>query len=168
MKKIRHDDGVFNRIIGNEREISAFDRFINQQKGIRSNAKMLHLLERYKDRIENSRGLFDELSQLEDLIILNRIRENRIFDIYVQQQKEGRQYLYARLACPRESTVNRDIRVCVGRVDAYPADTDFRSNEELMNRADQYICEYLDQLIKEKEYIVRSVIKDLQDDLFNV
>jgi hypothetical protein len=33
MRRIRLDDGVFNKMVATDREISTYDRFINAQKG---------------------------------------------------------------------------------------------------------------------------------------
>lgn len=162
MRKIRLDDGVFNKIVGTDREISAYWRFINSQKGIHSDTKVMKALEYYKKLIVENSELLEDLSHLEDLIILLRIRSNREIQLYTQ-----REYVYARQSCPRD-TKNRDIRVCVGRVDSYPSSENLLENKELIEKADSIVCEYLDQLIKEKEYIVKSTIADYNEEEYTV
>lgn len=152
MRRIRLDDGVFNKIVGTDREISTYDRFINVQKGIETDTKVSQALKLYKDLVNENSKTFEDLSHLEDLIILLRIRSNRDVQLYIQ-----REYVYARQSCPRD-TKNRDIRVCVGRVDAYPPSENLLDNKDLIEKADTIICDYLDQLIQEKEYIVKLTI----------
>lgn len=159
MRKIRLDDGVFNKIVATDREISSYERFINTQKGIHTDTKVSHVLEFYKDLVNENSKTFEDLSHLEDLIILLRIRSNREIQLYTQ-----REYVYARQSCPRD-TKNRDIRVCVGRVDAYPQSENLLDNKDLIEKADTIICEYLDQLIKEKEYIVKTTIQEYERSL---
>ena len=156
MRKIRLDDGVFNKIVGSDREISSYERFINTQKGIHGDSKVNRVLDYYKNMVTENSKMFDQLSEMEDLIILLRIRANRDVQLYTQ-----REYIYARQACPRD-TKNRDIRVCVGRVDAYP-DGNVLENPEVLSKADEIVCEYLDQLIKEKEFIVYTLIPNLNN-----
>jgi neutral trehalase len=152
MRRIRLDDGVFNKIVGTDREISTYDRFINVQKGIETDTKVSQALKLYKDLVNENSKTFEDLSHLEDLIILLRIRSNRDVQLYIQ-----REYVYARQSCPRD-TKNRDIRVCVGRVDTYPPSENLLDNKDLIEKADTIICDYLDQLIQEKEYIVKLTI----------
>jgi hypothetical protein len=159
MRKIKFDDGVFNRIIGSDREISSYDRFSNVQKGILGDRKVETALDYYNRTVQANRNTFERLAHVEDLIILYRIRANRNIDLFIQQQKD-RNYIYARIACPRE-TQNRDIRACVGRADIFPEGHDCLQDPEVIAKADEIICEYLDQLIKEKEYIVNSLVQDL-------
>lgn len=157
MRKIRLDDGVFNKIVGTDREISSYERFINAQKGIHSDSKVGRILDYYKSVVEENSKTFEDLSHLEDLIILLRIRSNREIQLYTQ-----REYVYARQSCPRD-TKNRDIRVCVGRVDSFPPSENLLENKDLIERADSIVCEYLDQLIKEKEFIVNTTIPNYEE-----
>lgn len=159
MRKIRLDDGVFNRIVGSDREHSSVNQFINVQKTIAGDNKVKKVLNHYKKMATDNVKLFENLSHLEDLIILYRIRANRDIQLYTQ-----REYVYARQACPRD-TKNRDIRVCVGRMDAFGVtEENLLQNKELTNKADEIVCEYLDQLISEKEFITKKLVKDLKID----
>lgn len=158
MRKIRLDDGVFNKIVATDREISSYERFINVQKGIHSDSKVTKALEFYTDTVNGINKTFEDLAHLEDLIILLRIRSNREIQLYTQ-----REYVYARQSCPRD-TKNRDIRVCVGRVDSFPESNNLLENKDLIKRADDIVCEYLDQLIREKEYIINNIIPDYNEE----
>lgn len=145
MRKIRLDDGVFNRMIGTDREISSYERFINLQKGLKSDSKMTKHLKSYKTLTQENENLFRTLASLEDLITLMRIRENLDIQLYTQ-----REYIYARQACPRD-TKNRDIRVCVGRIDNYLPTKNVLELPAVIARAEEIVREQLDQLIAEKE-----------------
>ena len=158
MRRIRLDDGVFNKIVATDREISTYDRFINVQKTIHSDTKVNRALELYKEMINGNSKTFENLSHLEDLIILLRIRFNRDIQLYIQ-----REYIYARQSCPRD-TKNRDIRVCVGRVDSYPPSENLLEEKNIIEKADSIICEYLDDIIKEKEIIVKLSIPQYNEE----
>jgi hypothetical protein len=157
MRRIRLDDGVFNKMVATDREISTYDRFINAQKGLHTDTKVSNALDIYKKLIGENSKTFEDLSHLEDLIILLRIRSNRDVQLYIQ-----REYVYARQSCPRD-TKNRDIRVCVGRVDSYPPSENLLENKEIIEKAEAIVCDYLDQLIEEKEYIVKLTIPNYNE-----
>ena len=149
MRTIRLAEGVFNKIVGTDREISPYERFMNVEKTITHDPKNKPLLNRYRELVTSNVDVVQELAHLEDLIILRRIRSNR--DIQLSTQRD---YVYARQACPRSDTKNQDIRICVARVEPYDVNN-LEGNVELMERADQIVCEYLDDLIKEKESIIK-------------
>lgn len=149
MRKIRLDDGVFNRIVGNDREIPGYQRFVNLQEGLNSSPKIDQLVRDYEEMTRDHKNLFGTLASLEDLITLMRIRENLDIQLYTQ-----REYIYARQACPRD-TKNRDIRVCVGRIDDYKV-KDVLLSPKVMSKAKNIVTENLDVLIDE--------LKDKMDD----
>ena len=107
----------------------------------------------YRSLIIKNQDLFEDLAKLEDLITLYRIRLNRDFNLYLQ-----RGYVYARQACPREDTCNRDIRLIITKVSNFPEGTDVLTDEAIMKMADEAICEYLDKMIKEKENEIQHLI----------
>ena len=159
MRKIRLDDGVFNRMVGTDREISSYERFINLQKGINGDKKVNRYLKMYKNMVEKNVNLFGTLASLEDMITLRRIQNNLDIQLYVQ-----REYIYARQACPRD-TKNRDIRVCVGRVDSYPDSKNILDNPKVMEKAENIIHEYLNGLIIEMELILNTkTIKENEEE----
>ena len=147
MRKIKHDDGVFNRMVGSDREIPSFDRFIMLQKNLNTTDELDHYVDLYKEMINEHRGLFDKLASLEDYITLLRIRENLQFSLYIQKQK-GREYIYARVACPNVETVNRDIRKLVGRLDCIPDRNEFDSNPEVLEKSRTLLLEEIDKQLK--------------------
>ena len=160
MRKIRLDDGVFNRMVGTDREISSYERFINLQKGINGDKKVNRYLKMYKTLVEENVNLFGTLASLEDMITLRRIQNNLDIQLYVQ-----REYIYARQACPRD-TKNRDIRVCVGRVDSYSnSNDDVLHNPKVMERAEYIIHNHLNDLIIEIELILNAkTIKENEEE----
>ena len=153
MRKIQLDDGVFNKIVGTERKISSYWHFCNIQKSINTDVKSLVMTDFYRSLIIKNQDLFEDLAKLEDLITLYRIRLNRDFNLYLQ-----RGYVYARQACPREDTCNRDIRLIITKVSNFPEGTDVLTDEAIMKMADEAICEYLDKMIKEKENEIQHLI----------
>ena len=86
MKVNRLADGVFSRIVGNSREISSYDRFMNLESEITSSEGVSKHLSPYKELVNKNKSIFQKLAQYEDLIMLYRIREN--LDIQLSTQRE--------------------------------------------------------------------------------
>jgi hypothetical protein len=148
MKVYKLTDGVFSRIVGDRRQISDYDRFINLEKDLDPNPSTLPYLKKYKSMVTRHKAKFKEMATLEDLIMLHRIRQNRDIQLSVQ-----REYIYARQPCPRTETKNQDLRLCIANAEFYDIEN-LSGNKDLMDLADNKICKALDELIyeKEKEY----------------
>jgi len=159
MKVNKLADGVFSRIVGNTREISSYDRFMNVEDTISSNEGVKKHLAPYKELISKNKSIFQKLAQYEDLIMLYRIREN--LDIQLSTQRE---YVYARPSCPRSDTRNQDIRICIAKTEFHDVNN-LQSDVVLMEKASKKIREQIDGLIYEKERALatRAVRKSKQN-----
>jgi hypothetical protein len=159
MKVNKLADGVFSRIVGNTREISSYDRFMNVEDTISSNEGVKKHLVPYKELISKNKSIFQKLAQYEDLIMLYRIREN--LDIQLSTQRE---YVYARQSCPRSDTRNQDIRICIAKTEFHDVNN-LQSDVVLMEKASKKIRDQIDGLIYEKERALatRAVRKSKQN-----
>jgi hypothetical protein len=153
MKVNRLADGVFSKIVGSSREISSYDRFMNLENEINSGKKVSDYLTQYKELVHKNKNMFLKLSQMEDLIMLHRIREN--LDIQLSTQRE---YVYARQACPRNDTRNQDIRICLAKTEFHDVNN-LQSDVVLMDKAKKKITEIIDDIIYEKERILNPIRK---------
>ena len=145
MKVNRLADGVFTRIVGNSREISSYDRFNNLEADIKSSVKGKKKLKEYMDLVNKNKNLFQKLSQVEELVMLYRIREN--MDIQLSTQRE---YVYARQYCPRTDTQNQDIRICISKTSDHNV-KNLHGDKALVLKAETKIKEIIDGIIFEKE-----------------
>jgi len=151
MKVNRLADGVFTRIVGNSREISSYDRFNNLEADIKSSVKGKKKLKEYMDLVNKNKNLFQKLSQVEELVMLYRIREN--MDIQLSTQRE---YVYARQYCPRTDTQNQDIRICISKTSEHDINN-LHGDKELMLKAESMIKEKIDEIIFEKEMLSKNL-----------
>ena len=151
MKVNRLADGVFTRIVGNSREISSYDRFNNLEADIKSSVKGKKKLKEYMDLVNKNKNLFQKLSQVEELVMLYRIREN--MDIQLSTQRE---YVYARQYCPRTDTQNQDIRICISKTSEHDINN-LHGDKELMLKAESMIKEKIDEIIFEKEMLSKDM-----------
>ena len=151
MKVNRLADGVFTRIVGNSREISSYDRFNNLEADIKSSVKGKKKLKEYMDLVNKNKNLFQKLSQVEELVMLYRIREN--MDIQLSTQRE---YVYARQYCPRTDTQNQDIRICISKTSEHDINN-LHGDKELMLKAESMIREKIDEIIFEKEMLSKNL-----------
>ena len=151
MKVNRLADGVFTRIVGNSREISSYDRFNNLEADIKSSVKGKKKLKEYMDLVNKNKNLFQKLSQVEELVMLYRIREN--MDIQLSTQRE---YVYARQYCPRTDTQNQDIRICISKTSEHDINN-LHGDKELMLKAETKIKEIIDGIIFEKERLCKEL-----------
>lgn len=107
-------DGVFIDIVGNDREISCYDQFLNQTE---INSKPLkNLIKSYDDLVQKHRPIFEKLAQLEEIIIQLRIRHT-LDNIKLSQVRE---YIYARTPFYRKDKKAKDVRIIVDKIDFRP------------------------------------------------
>ena len=146
MKVNRLADGAFSKIVGNSREISNYDRFINLQGTLKTEDKKTSTyLKKYKALVEKNKGIIQQLADLEELIMLYRIKDN--LDIQYSTQRE---YVYARQFCPRTDTRNQDIRICVSKTEFHDVNN-LEKDKLLVEKTENKIKEQLLELIHERE-----------------
>ena len=107
-------NGVFIDIVGNDREISCYDQFLNQNDI--DSPQLKKLLKSYDDMVQKNKPLFEYMAQLEELIIQLRIRMTND-NIKLSMVRD---YIYARTPFYRKEKKSNDIRVIVDKIDFYP------------------------------------------------
>lgn len=148
MKVNRITDGVFTQIMGNDRERTLYDQFMGLENKIKSDRKTRDYLNQYSRLLGKFKVDFQQLKDTEELIILHRIKNNPVINLSTL-----REYIYARMVCPRDDTRNQDIRVCVANSEFYPGKIeDLENNTELMDKAKDKIFAQFDKILLEKEY----------------
>lgn len=146
MKVNRLADGAFSKIVGNSREVSNYDRFINLQGTLKTEDKKTNTyLKKYKTLVEKNKGFIQQMADLEELIMLYRIKDN--LDIQYSTQRE---YVYARQFCPRTDTRNQDIRICVSKTEFHDVNN-LEKDKLLVEKTENKIKEQLLELIHERE-----------------
>ena len=156
MRQIRLAEGVFNKITGNNFEVPDYERFLKLPATVRTCANVASHITQWKKLLTKVKPDIEHMSHLEDLIILYRIRENRDIQLYVQ-----REYIYVRVAVPRNDTKNQDFRVIVDKIEFYNME-DYIHNPTLLARADEIICKNLDNLIEEKIRIINNFVTSIK------
>jgi hypothetical protein len=152
MKVNRLADGVFSRIVGNSREINSYDRFMNIQSELKSDKKVLTYLKQYKTLIEKNKETIQKLANLEEIIMLYRIKDN--LDIQYSTQRE---YVYARQFCPRTDTRNQDIRICVSKTEYHDVNN-LEKDKLLVEKTEDKVREQIMELLQDKESKLASKI----------
>lgn len=148
MKVNRITDGVFTQIMGSDRERTLYDQFMGLENKIKSDRKTRGYLQDYSRLLGKLKVDLQQLKHTEELIILYRIKNNPVINLSTL-----REYIYARLVCPRDETRNQDIRVCVANSEFYPGKIeDLEKNEELMTKAKEKVFSQFDGILLEKEY----------------
>jgi hypothetical protein len=156
MRQIRLAEGVFNKITGSNYDIPDYERFLKIDSTVRTCANVASHITQWKKLLTKVKPDIEHMSHLEDLIILYRIRENREIQLYVQ-----REYIYVRVAVPRNDTKNQDFRVIVDKIEFYNTE-DYMHNPTLLARADEIVCRNLDNLIEEKIRVINNFVTSLK------
>lgn len=128
-------DGVFIDLIGDETQISSYDKFINYGKEIKSkNSDLLSLTKEYKNIIGKNKGTINKLAKLEEVIMQLRCIE----DLSEIKLSLVRDYLYARTPFYRLGKANKDIRIIVDRHEFWSTDlNELGTNKEFMSKANE-------------------------------
>ena len=150
MKTNKLTEGVFSKIVGNPKEISTYDRFINLDVDADLNVSKdsTHYLNLYRTLINEYKTKFEKLARLEELIMCIRAKEN-IDDIKLSLVRE---YIYARAVCFRDDTQNQDIRVIVGYTEFDGNDLEsLYKNKKFMESAKAKIAKYIDNIVEDKK-----------------
>jgi hypothetical protein len=152
MRQIRLAEGVFNKITGNNYSVPDYERFLKLPATVRTCANVASHIGTWKRILNKVKPDIEHMSHLEDLIILYRIRENREIQLYVQ-----REYIYVRVAVPRNDTKNQDFRLIVDKIEFYNTE-DYMTNPTVLAKADEIICKNLDALIEEKIRVINNFL----------
>jgi len=111
-RNLKHVNGVFTEIVGTNKQLSEFERFLNDGP-----TKMSPVLSKmtgtYKNIVTKWKTQFETVSLLEETILQLRAKEN-IKEIKLSIVRGD--YIYARSPFFRKGTSTKDVRVIVGRI----------------------------------------------------
>jgi hypothetical protein len=142
-------DGAFIEIVGTEEEISSYERFLNQGKGLKTSKDLKNVTKLYEKMVDENKERIQKLASLEEIIMQMRIREN-ITGIKLSLVRD---YIYARVPFYRIGKKSKDVRVIVSKLDMYPeASHDLNilsGNESFMKMAKTKLLEAIDDEIKQ-------------------
>jgi hypothetical protein len=135
---------AFADLTGNEREVSAYDIFLNLNNPTEPSSTLLGLISNYRVYIESNRLVIERIGLVEELIMQLRTYEN-MDDIKISNI---RNYIYARAPFYRKDIKTKDVRVIVDSTDIWNVPLDeLNSNEEFMNKAKEALREKMKAVI---------------------
>jgi len=108
-------EGVFSEMIGTDKTISNYEKFINNGKDLKVGKELQKFTNEYRSLIDSNKFTFDQLAKLEEIIMQLRSLENND----VIKLSLVREYIYARSPFFRMGKESKDIRVIVGTSDNY-------------------------------------------------
>jgi hypothetical protein len=132
-------NGVFIDIVGNDREISCYEQFINQDDI--NSSQLRNLIKQYDGLVQKNKPTFEKLARLEEIIIQLRIRHtlNNVKLTLV------REYIYARTPFYRKDKKAKDVRIIVDKVDHWPAPlSELTKNNTFMDIARKKLAQTMD------------------------
>lgn len=136
-------DGVFIDIVGNNREISCYEQFINQD--VINSTQLKNLIKQYDGLVQKNKPIFEKLAMLEEIIIQLRIRHT-MNDVKLTLVRE---YIYARIPFYRKDKKAKDVRIIVDKVDHRPESiSELAFNRTFMDIARKKLGQAMDIEIK--------------------
>lgn len=109
--------GVFVNIIGNSREIPAYDKFLKQGDKLSTSDLQNKYTQDYNDIITQEEEKLRTLANLEEVILQLRVMEN--LDVSQIKLSVTRGYIYARCPFFRREHVANYVTTIVGLTDVY-------------------------------------------------
>jgi hypothetical protein len=150
MGRVNRDiEGVFVNIVGNEKERSSFDRFLDYGNSLANkNSKNLNqFVKYYQDLITDVKTTVNQLAELEVIIMQLRTKEN-LTNEDIKLNIVRNEYIYARCPFFRTDKTTKDIRVIVDNVEFWGSDLKKLSgNEKFMGKAYSKLIDAMDNEI---------------------
>jgi len=137
-------EGVFVDIVGTTDRRPAYTQFINQEVPVGGNDHQIvlaNLLSEYSSKIQQHKMDFEQLANLETLIMQLRTRMNfkDTVKLYFVKKVSGIVYIYGRCPFFRKNSDTNEVRVLVANADLHTQNQDdhalsiLSGNETFMN-----------------------------------
>lgn len=162
MGRVNRDiEGVFVNIVGNEKEKSSYDRFLDYGSSLanKDSKKLDQFIKRYQDLIVKMKTDVQQLADLEVIIMQIRSKENLDNDDIKLNIVRG-EYIYARCPFFRTDKTTKDIRIIVDNLEFWGSDLDKLSgNKEFMGKAYSKLIKAMEAEIDENIKKYESIYK---------
>lgn len=154
-KNLKHVNGVFTKIVGANKQLNEFERFLNDGP-IKMSPVLSKMTGRYKEFVTNWKSKFDSVSLLEETILQLRAKENiKEIKLNIVQGE----YIYARSPFLRKGMSTKDVRVIVGRISEDGDDLNLLEKDiQFMESAKRSIQVAMDKQIAENRNELNKLI----------
>lgn len=154
-------EGVFVNVVGNEKEKSSYDRFMDYGSSLanKESKKLGQFVKLYQDLITKTKTEIQQLADLEVIIMQIRSKENLTNDD-IKLNIVRNEYIYARCPFFRTDKTTKDIRVIVDNLEFWDGDLDKLSgNQDFMDKAYSKLVKAMDVEIQENIKKYESIYK---------
>lgn len=152
-------EGVFVNVVGNEKEKSSFERFLDHGNSLpNKQSKILtEFVKMYQDYIKEFKTDVQNLADLEVIIMQLRTKENlRNEDIKLNVVRG--EYIYARCPFFRTDKTTKDIRIIVDNLELWGDDLNkLYKDDKFMSRAYDKLIRAMEIEIEENITRYRSI-----------
>lgn len=160
MGRVNKDiEGVFVNVVGNEKEKSSYDRFIDYGKTLskKETKALSEFTKIYNDLMTNIKTDIQRLADLEVIIMQLRTKENLNSDD-IKLNIVRNEYIYARCPFFRNDKTTKDIRIIVDNVEFHGTDLKKLSgNQEFMEKAQNKLVKAMESEIDENVKKYKSI-----------
>lgn len=160
MGRVNKDiEGVFVNVVGNEKEKSSYDRFIDYGKTLskKETKALSEFTKIYNDLMTNIKTDIQRLADLEVIIMQLRTKENLNSDD-IKLNIVRNEYIYARCPFFRNDKTTKDIRIIVDNVEFHGTDLKKLSgNQEFMEKAQNKLIKAMESEIDENVKKYKSI-----------
>lgn len=156
-------EGVFVNVVGNEKEKSSYDRFMDYGSSLanKESKKLGQFVKLYQDLITKTKTEIQQLADLEVIIMQIRSKENLTNDD-IKLNIVRNEYIYARCPFFRTDKTTKDIRVIVDNLEFWDGDLDKLSgNQDFMDKAYSKLVKAMDVEIQENIKKYESIYKNI-------
>jgi len=153
-KKTKHVHGVLTEVVGTNKELSEFERFLNLSPPSPSD-DLTKLTQTYRNSYTKIKPTIDKLALLEEIILQLRSKEN-LQEIKLSIVRDD--YIYARSPFYRKGGSTKDLRVIVGKIEIDGKDLKKLSMDfGFMDRASKGIVKAMNKIIEENKEELKRI-----------